>query len=352
MVTNKEIRYLGIWISAKSSRVRWMNRLKIIVEDFLKICKRKVFGVGHLAYIVNKVLIPKLMYISQLMTLNENDWDAIFRPVLQWIKHQLKVAKSFPTTAIFHEGLTGIENPWHTYCANQVAVFTQLVNGTDIASISTIICLRQAQIDQLMTYPIWDLSRQDIFHMKTGSKNNLALHSLIIARSLEILFKTDQFEVNHWTIKGGVTPLRPFILATKNYKWFKKFKGFTHYPIFFIDQLYTDAATPLAWRTFKELNGLSNKGRQVLWYEHLITASKNPDAVSDSERSHDTSTPDYGIVPTGIYPQNQLRYSQAHIWNFMQHCSKKRSSKPFVVFKTWDTNDRSVDAQQIYKLVK
>src|SRR6266498_5012888 len=111
MVTNKEIRYLGIWISAKSSRVRWMNRLKIIVEDFLKICKRKVFGVGHLAYIVNRVLIPKLMYISQLMTLNEQDWDVIFRPVLQMIKQQLKVTKSFPSAAIFHEELTGIESP-------------------------------------------------------------------------------------------------------------------------------------------------------------------------------------------------------------------------------------------------
>src|SRR6266496_6056831 len=113
-----------------------------IVNDFLSITKRKKFGVGHLAYIINRVLIPKLMYVSQLMTLNENDWDIIFRPVLQMIKYQLKVAKSFPSAAIFHEGLTGIENPWHTYCANQVAIFTQLINGTDIALKATIIRLR------------------------------------------------------------------------------------------------------------------------------------------------------------------------------------------------------------------
>src|SRR6266542_3568977 len=191
MTSNKEIRYLGIWISAKHSRKKWIQKLKSIVGDFLKICKWKTFGVRHLAYIINRVLIPKLMYSSQLMILNEYDWDVIFRPVLQWIKHQLKVAKSFPSAAIFHEGLTGLENLWHTYCANQVAVFTQLVNGTDVASISTMIYLRQAQIAQLMTQPIWQLSRQDMFHMKSGSKTNLSLHHLIIARSLELQFKTD-----------------------------------------------------------------------------------------------------------------------------------------------------------------
>src|SRR6266496_6087873 len=60
--TRKEIRYLGIWISAKQSRKKWMERLKQIVNDFLRISKRKKLGVGHLAYIINKVLIPRLMY--------------------------------------------------------------------------------------------------------------------------------------------------------------------------------------------------------------------------------------------------------------------------------------------------
>jgi len=81
--------------------------------------------------------------------------------------------------------------------------------------------------------------------MKLGSRDNLALHSLIIARSMEINFKTDLFEVDHWTIKGGVTPLRPYILATRKYNWFKKFKPLTRYPIFFTEQLFTDHDTPI-----------------------------------------------------------------------------------------------------------
>jgi len=47
---NKEVQYLGIWIAAKQSRKQWMDRLKLIVNDFLKVCNKKVLGVGPLAY--------------------------------------------------------------------------------------------------------------------------------------------------------------------------------------------------------------------------------------------------------------------------------------------------------------
>ncbi len=286
--TNNEIRYLGIWISDKQSKKKWMRRLQQVVNDFLNIVKKKKFGVGHLAYIINRVLIPKLMYVSQLMTLYENDWDIIFRPVLKMIKYQLSVARSFPSAAIFHEGLTGIDNPWHVFCANQVANFTQLINGDNIASSSTILRLRYAQLDQLMTYPIWQLTRQDMNHMKSGSKNNLALHSLIIARSMDIEFHVDHFDLDQWTIKGGGTPLRPYILATQHYTWFKKLRVLTRYPVFFTDQLFTDRTQPVTWRTLKELNGLSTKGRQALWFQQLISAVVNPELKvgSDAIQEH------------------------------------------------------------------
>src|SRR6266542_2209160 len=101
-------------------------------------------------------------------------------------------------------------------------------------------------------------------HMKSSSMSNLALHSLLVARSIDIVFHVDHFDLDQWSIKGGGTPLRPYILATKNYMWFKKFQVLTRYPIFFTDQLFTDSAQPISWRTLKELNGLSTKGRQVL----------------------------------------------------------------------------------------
>src|SRR6266496_5228603 len=204
-----------------------------------------------------------------------------------------------------------------------------------------------------MTYPILHLSRQDMLHMKSGSKDNLNLHRLIIARSMDVIFKTDLFEVEQWTITGGTIPIRPYILASKRFTWFKKFKPFTYYPLFFIEQLFTNSTQPLAWRTFKELNDLSNKGRQVTWYDHLIVTLPNLESALLSIRAPDNLIPPAVDTQSDNLPNShQSHYSNLHLWNFMKKCSKKRSAKPFVVFKTWDTNDRSVKAQQIYKIGK
>jgi len=48
----------------------------------------------------------------------------------------------------------------------------------------------------------------------------------------------------------------------------------------------------------------------------------------------------------------QPKHSNLHIWNFMNHSNQKRLARPYVVFKTWDTNDRGVDVKQIFKIGK
>jgi len=64
---------------------------------------------------------------------------------------------------------------------------------------------------------VWSVTFGSHCYMKIGSKSNLALHSLIIAWSMKINFKVDKFEMDDWTIKGDVTPLRSYILTTRKY---------------------------------------------------------------------------------------------------------------------------------------
>ena len=188
--------------------------------------------------------------------------------------------------------------------------------------------------------------------MKLGSKSNLALHGLIIARSMNINFRPDLFKVEQWTIKGGFTPIRPYILASGKYNWFKKFQSLTRFPIFFTEQLFTDQNKPIMWRTLKELNGLSNKGRQVLWFNQFILFLKLFREEVDSENPIARYTTDLLRLPRSFLIIIQHFQSNSYIWNFMQQSSRKHSAKPFVIFKTWDTNDRGVDAKQIFKIGK
>src|SRR6266498_4043673 len=125
----------------KQPRKLWITRLKSIVKGFLDICGKKSLGIGHLAYLINQVLIPKLLYTAQLMTLKEREWDLIFRPVLGMVKRQIQVTRSFLTAAILHEGLTGIEFPWHQAAAQSVSFLTTIINEDTVTTITSLIRL-------------------------------------------------------------------------------------------------------------------------------------------------------------------------------------------------------------------
>ena len=42
----------------------------------------------------------------------------------------------------------------------------------------------------------------------------------------------------------------------------------------------------------------------------------------------------------------------SYFWNFLPKCSRKHTTKPFVIFRTWDTNDPNSKALSIFKLEK
>src|SRR6266542_1217008 len=228
--TSKEVRYLGVWVANKQPRKLWIHRLKAIIKGFLDVCGKKHLGIGHLAYLINRVLIPKLLYMAQLMTLKEREWDIIFRPVLGMVKRQIQVARSTPTAAILHEGLTGIDSVWHQAAAQTVALFTTITNEDTVTSITSLIRLRQAQLNHLLTTPIWELERDDLPLFYNHSQNNLSLHALIVACSLNISFNFDQYIRDEWCIRGGLIPLRELLIESGQLNRFKKFLFFKNFP--------------------------------------------------------------------------------------------------------------------------
>src|SRR6266542_3281350 len=348
--TTKEVRYLGVWLATNQPRKLWMTRLKATVKGFLDVCGKKSLGIGHLAYLVNRVLIPKLLYLAQLMTLKEREWDIIFQPVLGMVKRQIQVARSFPTAAIIHEGLTGINSPWHSAVAQTVSLFTTIVNENTIASVTSLIRLRQAQLNQLLTTPIWNIDRVDLPLFYGASQRNLSLHALIVARSLNISFTIDGFNSEDWSVRGGSIPLRDLIIESGQLKCFKKFLIFKKFPIFFMDQLYSNFNSTLSWNTLKRLNGLSCKGRVVRWFESFLVQLQ--DILK--QKMLDTSVINTrGEVNATLDCQNvSMGHHNLYFWEFLPRCSNKRTTKPFVIIRVWDTNDPSLIASKVFNIGK
>ena len=171
-----------------------MTRLQDIVQSFINIIQRKRIGVGHIGYLINRVLNPKLIYVAQLMTLNENDWDLIFKPILGMTKRLLSLPSSFPTSAILHEGIGGIEHPWSSICKKQVTDLLLHLNDSSIAHEITIIRLHRVQINQMMTSPIFKAEKETLAVLRSEKSRNLSLHALTIAKSMNIELRMDTFK--------------------------------------------------------------------------------------------------------------------------------------------------------------
>ena len=80
--------------------------------------------------------------MAQLSTLTENDWTAICAPLWKVLKHMASLPLSFLTSALHHNGITGLDDPWQMICTKQISDFAIRLNEGSLALITTEIRLR------------------------------------------------------------------------------------------------------------------------------------------------------------------------------------------------------------------
>ncbi|RGB21410.1 hypothetical protein C1646_778100 [Rhizophagus diaphanus] len=165
--TDKEIRYLGCYFSSSNSRKRSIKRLQDIIERFLNPIRRKHITVEHIAYLINYVLISRVVYVAQLMTLSENEWNLLFTPVIKLVKQ---------------------------ICSNS------------LASRSIMIRCRAAQL-------------------------RLAIHDNIFEHESGTLFLGHQEAKSTWTINGGNIPIRKIFITHRCLNLLRKIGTSNSYPL-------------------------------------------------------------------------------------------------------------------------
>ncbi|EXX52142.1 hypothetical protein RirG_255590 [Rhizophagus irregularis DAOM 197198w] len=211
--TDKEIRYLGCYFSSSNSRKRSIKRIKDIIEKFLNPIRRKRITVGHIAYLINHVFIPRVIYVAQLMTLSENEWNLLFTPVIKLVKQICGLSRSYPTSALYHRYILGINNPWDQICANQITAFIYLINSNSLVSRSIMIRCRTAQLRLAIHDNIFEHESESLFLGHQEAKSNLSLHNIIIARKLNIVIQQDYINRTIWAISGGSIPIREIFIT-------------------------------------------------------------------------------------------------------------------------------------------
>ncbi|GBC13545.2 RNA-directed DNA polymerase from mobile element jockey-like [Rhizophagus irregularis DAOM 181602=DAOM 197198] len=150
-----------------------------------------------------RVLIPRLIYTAQIMTLSEHDWNHIFAPVMKVVKNWLKLPKNTPSSLLFHEGCLGMDHPWKLHCINTITDLTIRLNSDSYAVTSTQIRLRDAQLKSLITDPIFDCDLQVMPWIKPQAQKNVSFNALVIAKTLDMTMAIDPIDRSIWSVLGG-----------------------------------------------------------------------------------------------------------------------------------------------------
>ncbi|GES99530.1 RNA-directed DNA polymerase from mobile element jockey-like [Rhizophagus clarus] len=267
--TEHEIRYLGCYFGPRRTTLYLKKRLSSAINDFVSATRSKILSVGHIVYLVNRVLIPKLLYVGQLATLSENEWNSLFTPVLKLVKQKLGLASSFPTSALFHPDIVGLDYPWKILCANQVAMLAKYINGNSLASEITLIRLLSVQLRAGIPTNILTYNLDVLLLLKPIVRATLSLHTLIIGRQLNISLCQDPYDEQDWTLPYNGTPLIELFAEIRKVHHFLTFRQLARFPIFWLEQILLPSGRLISWNLYRLLAGQSPKGRVAKWYSTL-----------------------------------------------------------------------------------
>src|SRR6266496_6169998 len=152
----------------------------------------------------------------------------------------------------------------------QISDLAIRLNENSLASITTEIRLRHAQLSNMIVNPILELSTHDAYLLRAMGKINVSLHIILLAASMCIHLKPDHYDRQRWIIQGGAHSLRDHLFNTGLMKIFNKLRRpQSSYPLFFTRQMLIDNGQCMSWAFYRYLTSGNAKGRPALWYRQL-----------------------------------------------------------------------------------
>jgi hypothetical protein len=123
--------------------------------------------------------------------------------------------------------------------------------------------------------------------IKPQIRKNVSFNALVIAKALDISMATDPIDRSTWSVSEGKEPLLKFFKQYQLTKYIFRINQSSHYPIFYIDQLFIRGIYFMTWKQYRRLVLLLVQERLARWYRdvaHLCTSRiDNMTIIDDME---------------------------------------------------------------------
>lgn len=179
------IRYLGVWLSAKSDKKCKEFIATNEIRSLIAIIKTKKITIDQALYINNKVLISRLEYRLYTMFFDSATTRKLYSPITKVFKQLMQLPCTAKVNMITHPGIVGLITLGQNQIVHHFTEFTIRINDNNLASRTSLIRLRHFQQKHRLIQSIWqtqfnilsclqylhNLNTYTLFHMKSYDVN-------------------------------------------------------------------------------------------------------------------------------------------------------------------------------------
>ena len=131
------------------------------------------------------VLLPKLEYLLANVCLKKKSCDAIYQPMLRLIKQKLELPSIYANTTLWYKEIFGVISLQQKHIEHHISELFIRMNTNRIVGITTLMRLKQSQLD--MSMPECILLSENINQKRTKHKNleaKIIQHAKILGLSI------------------------------------------------------------------------------------------------------------------------------------------------------------------------
>src|SRR5579859_7820399 len=131
--------YLGVWIEIDRFHKIEKKTIKTEIEALCRKLYRKKITADHVIYIINRVIIPRILYRTQHISLEEDWCNNIMKSLYSRVKHAATLRRTTENNILFHEGLFNIDNLYNIWLGVALDLYIHAINHwTVIKSVTQI----------------------------------------------------------------------------------------------------------------------------------------------------------------------------------------------------------------------
>ncbi|GES90940.1 ribonuclease H-like domain-containing protein [Rhizophagus clarus] len=250
-------RLLGIQINGFNNQAPVIKKLKATVGAMLSTIMRKDITHDHVAYLINKILLPRLEYQMQFTILSYSKTQEIMAPLKKLFKHKFNLSISTPNYVIYNSLFPYINDLFANQIKSQSSILTALFNTPILSPIAL----------HKITYTLKELWLPS-FPLSVIPYYNTLVRPTYLTRAIRLL---NSYNINvlpnfDLVTLHGRYPIRHYIRDLDA----KALKSMSKKRILYMDQLVSLSGYHLlTWEEVKIVNKNNYKGPKPKWFSHI-----------------------------------------------------------------------------------